>query len=113
MTGLTNVLLEFMNTLGYSNTEIKMQTKKHMRRKLKSEFGESLHMLSDDNGRLLVIPDNLSIEALVKDNIRPMEQLEYVDHKDNAELLIKKSGCQIRADIKNMEKKLGHLNLIS
>ena len=60
-----------------------------MHSQLESEFGESVHMFSDDNGKLIVIPDNLSIEALMKDNMCQMGIVESVLRKDNAELRIR------------------------
>lgn len=35
-------------------TEIKPSTKKHLRRRVESELAESIHIIPDDNGRLLL-----------------------------------------------------------
>ena len=40
-------------------------TKKHIRCTLEQEFGESLHIIQDNNGKLLVYPDSLMIQELV------------------------------------------------
>ena len=59
-----------METLGYSSNDIKPYTRKHIRHKLEQEFGDSIHFTSCDNGRVMVYPDNLSIEVLVKENLQ-------------------------------------------
>jgi hypothetical protein len=52
---------------GVGLEEVKTSTKKHIHRKLKNEFGDSIHMLPDENGKILVYPDNLTLIALVKE----------------------------------------------
>ena len=47
---------------------VKLSTKKHILRKLKTEFGESIHVLHEDNGRVLLYPDNLTTADLEKEN---------------------------------------------
>ena len=54
MTESTSRLEGALKTFGV--TELKQSSKKHLRRKLESEFGASLHFFSDGNGRL-VYPD--------------------------------------------------------
>ena len=49
MTELTSRLEGALNSFGV--TELKQSSMKHLRRKLKSEFGASLHFFSDVNGR--------------------------------------------------------------
>lgn len=49
-----------------SIAQVKASTKKHIRRKLESEFTGSLHFISDEKGKVLVYPDSLSIGTLVK-----------------------------------------------
>ena len=46
--------------------DAKPSTKKHIRRKLEAKFGDALHSIPDDKGKLLVYPDNLSVPELVK-----------------------------------------------
>ena len=47
---------------------VKDSTKKHIRRKLESEFGGALPIFPDVKGKLLLYPDNLSMCELAKDN---------------------------------------------
>ncbi|KAK0133346.1 hypothetical protein N1851_031143 [Merluccius polli] len=66
MTDLTSRLVASMNSKGI--IQVKGSTKKHIRRKLEREFGGALHIFPDDNGKLLLYPDNLSLRKLVKEN---------------------------------------------
>ena len=59
LTHLTDKLVEFMKTYGYD--DVKQQTNNHIRRKLDVDFGDSLHFISEENGRVLVYPDKLSL----------------------------------------------------
>ena len=67
MTDLTSKSVSFMNELEISN--IKANTKKHIRRKIETEFASSLSFISTRQGKLLVLPDNLSREKLAKQYI--------------------------------------------
>ena len=60
---------------GVGLDEVKPSTKKHIHRKIKGEFGESIHVIPDEKGKLLVYPDNLSTSQLVKENQRLKEEL--------------------------------------
>ena len=58
-TQLTSMLKELMLSLG---VEIQECTEKHLQRKLETDFGNMLLIVSDVSGRLLVFPDSLSSE---------------------------------------------------
>ena len=58
LTQLTKMLITWMENEGVQ--DVKASTKKHIRRKLMTEFGSVIHFLSDDEGKLLVYPDNLT-----------------------------------------------------
>ena len=59
MMDLTAQLVDFMKDQGVE--EVWGSTKKHIRRKLEAEFGETLSIFPDNNGKLLVVPDSLDI----------------------------------------------------
>ena len=59
LTELTDVVMDNMRALGCENDDIKLHTKKHIRRNLEREFCDSLHFVHAENGRVLVYPDNL------------------------------------------------------
>ena len=44
-------------------------TGKHQRRKIEAEFGSILLIFPDDKGKHIVVPDNLSVEDIVKMNL--------------------------------------------
>jgi len=62
-----STLIAYRQDLG-ANDEVKDSTKKHLRRWLEHEFGESLHIIPNKTGKLLVVPDNLPINELAKEN---------------------------------------------
>lgn len=45
--------------------EIKPSTSTHLRRKLKTEFGDVLHMIPNESSKVLVYPDSLTREQVV------------------------------------------------
>ena len=65
MNELTSKLVDIMTDEGC--TEIKPATKKHIRHKLETEFGESPHIIHDSKGKLVVYPDTLTRDKLVLD----------------------------------------------
>lgn len=60
MKNLTEKLASYMHADGV--TDIKVHTKKHIRRRLETEFGPCLKIICGNNNRLLVIPDNITFE---------------------------------------------------
>ncbi len=57
-------MTSYMTKLGV--TERQSSTKKKMHRNLEKEFGNSLDIFPDEKGRLLMVPNNLTIQNLVK-----------------------------------------------
>lgn len=103
ITNLSDRLSKFMEDAGYNAKGIKPQTKKHLRRKLEREFQESLHIFSDDKGKLLIMPDNLSIVALAKENIALKEQMRSLTQGEDINVVTKKCALNIRTDIKKLK----------
>ena len=67
LTSLTSMLVTLLKKSGVQN--VSESTKKHIRRTLTSEFGDTLHFIPDDNGRILVYPKNLTLSEVLKENI--------------------------------------------
>ncbi len=65
MVCLTTRLESFMLS---NNKLLSESTKKHIRRKLENEPGDSVKVCSDDKGQLLVIPGSLSLQEVVLEN---------------------------------------------
>ena len=82
-----------MNSLGVQ--DIKDSTKKHIKRKLMNEFGSSIQIITNVNGKLFVIPDNLSRAELVKENIALSLELNSAKTEDLSSRL-KSCASEIR-----------------
>ena len=103
MMELTKILLKFMSDFGIC--EVKDCTKKHIRRKLECEFRESLHYISDDEGKLLVFPDNLSVEQVVLRMTKAEEQLQEEKHSEDINYIVKLAANHLREQIKIIKQK--------
>ena len=99
MTDLTTRLMTCMTSQGCQ--EIKVSTKKHIRRKLEAEFGESLHIIHDSKGKLVVYPDNLLRDKLVLDNLMLKSELKAAKSSEKDRLsVLTKAALQMRDDIR-------------
>ena len=98
----TEKMVSYMDSCGES--EIKPSTKKHIRHRLESGFGESPHFSSNKKVRLLVIPDNLTMENLASQYVFLKEQLESWDkiHADENHFL-NKAALHIRNEVKHLK----------
>lgn len=65
---LLDKIIQFMRT-NDTVTEIKHSTKTHISRNLAKEFGTTIQTVSDDDGKVLIYPDSLTREMLVKENM--------------------------------------------
>ena len=105
LTELTKKLTDTLLSMGV--TEVKSSTKKHIQRKLVAEFGESLHMIPDDKGKILVFPDNLSLGEVVKENVRLKEELQvFKENMSHNENMVKTVSLMLRNDVKMQETKM-------
>ena len=93
MSSITDHLLKSMNSL--SVQDITDSTKKHIKRKLINEFGSSIEIINNVNGKLFVIPDNLSRAELVKENIALSLELNSAKTEDLSSRL-KSCASEIR-----------------
>lgn len=103
MTELTGKLVSYLQTFGVNDAE--PHTKKHLRRKLEWEFKESLHFVSDDKGKLLVYPDNLSLDQVVVAMMKAEEQLREAKYSEDIDNIVKVSANHLRGQIKEMKPK--------
>ena len=58
-----------------------LRTPAHIRRKIEAEFGSTLEIFPDDNGKLLVMPVNLSKKETVKSKIALEKKLVEIKLK--------------------------------
>ena len=97
MTSLTKEVVDNMNFLGIQ--DVKPQTRKHIRRKLEAEFGNSLEIISDERGRLIVLPDNLSKAMLAIENMKMGAELESYRSQDDGHI-VKQCATILISEIK-------------
>ena len=64
LNSLTQKLTQLMQSNGL--VCVRESTKKHIRRKVESEFGSSIHIFPDDKGKLIVVPDSMTISDIAK-----------------------------------------------
>jgi len=83
-------------------TRVAPSTKKHLRHKVESEFDEFLHIITNDKGKLLVYPDNLTMDELVKVCQKLKDELK--EHKSSiSEDIISQLALKIRGDIRKQD----------
>ena len=103
MTEVASRLLASLESFGVDR--VQDSTKKHIRRTLEQEFGESLHILQDNNGKLLVYPDSLTIQELVRENQSLKKELKTLRMSTgDPQVQLCKAAKQLRADIKAKAK---------
>ena len=102
LTHLAEKLVEFMKTYGYD--DVKQQIKNHTRRRLDADFVDSLHFISEENGRVLVYPDNLSLAQALRYNFILKDKIQELESTNDIRNIIKQSAVHIRGQIKSMSK---------
>lgn len=96
-TDLTTILVTEMGECGI--TQVTPSTKKHLRCKVEAEFGESLHIIPNDTGMLLVYPENLTMDELVQVCQELKDELKV--YKLSSDKDISQVALKIRDDIWN------------
>ncbi|KAG0714107.1 hypothetical protein GWK47_001671 [Chionoecetes opilio] len=95
ITDVTSRLVASMKSFGVD--QVQDSTKKHLRQRIKKEFGGFLHIY------LLIYPDSLTVQELVRENQSLKKQLKTLSRGDAQELQTK-AAKQLRADIKTKAK---------
>ena len=76
-------------------------TRKHIRRKLESELGESVDTFPDDKGKLLMVPDSVSFKDVVLENQMLHRELRVWKAKStNINKIIDQTSSHIRSVIR-------------
>ncbi|KAG0718081.1 hypothetical protein GWK47_053170 [Chionoecetes opilio] len=101
MTDVTSRLVASMKSFGVN--QVQDSTKKHLRQRIEKEFGGFLHIIQDHNGKLLIYPDSLTVQELVREDQSLKKQLKTLSRGDALELQTK-AAKQLRADIKTKAK---------
>ena len=100
MTNLTSRLQRFMMSHGI--IKLKPSTKKHVCRKLETEFRESLQFVSDEKGKLLVYPRILSTNNLAQQAHTMAKDLQEVRAANSGDVLTK-AAMQLRNEINKQD----------
>ena len=100
MTDLTSRLEKSMNSFGI--IQINHSAKKHVRRKLESEFGGSLHFISNDKGKLLLYPDSRSMDDLAIQAYSMKQELQEAKTVISRDV-VTKAATHLRNQVKNQE----------
>ena len=99
VTSLTAKLELFMQSGGVDH--LRDSTRKHIRRKLESELGESIDIFSDENGKLLLVPDSVTFREVVLENQRLHRDLRVWNAKStNINKVIDQTSSHIRSVIR-------------
>ena len=81
--------------------EVWGSTKKHIRRKLEVEFGESLSIFPDNNGKLLVVPDSLDNKNLSSQLMSIKKELDSLrENSSDLTQSVRKVAKLIRNELK-------------
>ncbi|KAG0728084.1 hypothetical protein GWK47_033224 [Chionoecetes opilio] len=100
MINLTSRLERSMMSRGI--IQLKPATKKHVRRKIETEFGESLRFVPDEKGKLLIYPRSLSMDDLARQAHKMTKDLQEA-RAANSEDILTKAGMQLRNEINKQD----------
>ena len=99
LTSLTRKLEAAFKSSGINH--LRDSTKKHIRRKIESEFGSTLQFIPDSKGKLLAMPESLSLKDTVREKYALEKELEL--SKSTTDKIIDQSSSHIRKAILSMK----------
>jgi len=94
---MTSRLTKTMTTGGIN---VRDSTKKHVRRKLESEFGETIRRVPDNQGKLLFVPCTVSIDDVILENQSLHRQMKSYKGPQDDNKIISRAASIIRASLK-------------
>lgn len=95
---LTEMLDVFMSSKGKA---LRISAKKNIRRRFETEFGDSIHIFSNQSGKLLLVPDSLSLKDVVLQNDHLVRELQLWKAKvTDSNKVIDQASPTIRESIK-------------
>lgn len=83
--------------------QLRESTKKHIRRKIESEFGSTLQFIPDSKGKLLAMPESLSLKDTVREKYALEKELELCKPTTDINKIIDQSSLHIRKAILSMK----------
>ena len=87
--------------LQYGQTSRYDSAKKNLKRKLEQEFKNSLHFCQAANGRVLMYPDNLTMDSLVIEHFHLKQEMSRF-REMSSDVSIMKAAAKVRSDIMDM-----------
>ena len=104
VTSLTSKLESFMLS-GEVKFALRDSTRKHVRRRLESEFLDSIRIFQDAKGKLLLVPDNVTLQEVAIEVQSLRSELEIWQEKvSNCIRIIDQASSKIRSEIKENTK---------
>ena len=76
LTDINNEFTKYMQENGV--TSVTRNTKNHLKRKLETEFGDTIHFVNHANSRLILYPDSLTMSKLVVDYVQMNDRLLHL-----------------------------------
>jgi hypothetical protein len=99
LASLTDKLKSIMISKGID--EVKDSTKKNIKRNVLKHLGNCLKIYSDNTGKLLVVPDTVTVETVVKENQRLKDELKRWKSSSNIDNIIDLTSSHLRNKIKD------------
>ncbi len=101
LTTLTTKLVTIMESKGV--LDIKDSTKKHVRRRLENEFGDSLLLFPDSKGKILVMPSGVNLTDLARSYYEVMQEVNRCRlQTSNINKSIDQASLHIRKSVRGM-----------
>lgn len=97
---LLDLTLKLVSLLDELGVAVKESTKKHLRRNLELEFGDTLHFFPVGR-RVYIRPHNLSTDSIACDYVNLKDKLEVFTQGQQCEQLIERVALILRGNIKN------------
>ncbi|CAH1990483.1 unnamed protein product [Acanthoscelides obtectus] len=86
-------------------SEVESHTKKNLRRKLENLYGSKIHFVSNDSGHLLMLPNSMSRDDLVRMNDQLSAKLKAIETCSDKNLIT--AACIIRNE--NLQLQSGNV----
>ena len=80
---------------------LRISAKKNIRRRLETEFGDSVHIFPNQSGKLILVPDNLPLQDVVLENDNLRHELQLWKGKvTDSNKVIDQASSKIRESVK-------------
>ena len=109
---LTSKLVQFLREAGLQ--QILDSTKKHLKRKLVSEFRSAISMFPNERGRIIFLPVNVSASKLASEIVELKQELkQYRIESEKSSKIAKYAALLLRSEAKSFQSPLAWPPLVS